>query len=584
MANPNFPNNPGYNLYKGARYVPKFSDVNEGQWTNTVGYEPLTIVLHEGNSYTSKQFVPVGVDIANTTYWALTGNFNGQIVSLQNTINGLLPLKNTALNWINVVAKGADNTGESDCGALLNTLISANTVLYFPAGTYMIEERVKLLNGCVMIGDNATITSPTLNTREAVTITGNDTAIIGFNFNTNRRCVGIYSSSNVFVDKCSFTTMATTAGNYQYAVDIYDSSYIVLTNLHINQPNERTNNADGIHINGNNHDIVIDNVYGVSGDDFIALNCPEGTSGDIYNVTMSHIVNTGTYLGIRLYSTGQKLSNIVIRDSVLDCLNTGSAAIRFTNSALSSGSSTSANAEISNVLISNCVLNGNSNAWFGAVNGDNITFENCDFNVNSNKQPLLFSINSHLGKLLLKNCQFHYYIASIGYTATTDTGVVIDHLVFDGCVFDFETPSSGLLYSRGTITRLTVVNSEFNYTFNNSGTYSIVEFYNNKCNMNSVVLFAVTSPCVVIVTGNNLSLGAANVLSSWNNATAVLMSANLISKSLIESGSGASAPSRLNGLDCISRYYPESPITGDTFYYRSGTTITLKYYNGTEWV
>lgn len=63
--------------YVGARYVPLFADPLE--WANTNTYEPLTIVQHEGNSYTSRQYVPAGIDISNEDYWALTGNYNAQI-------------------------------------------------------------------------------------------------------------------------------------------------------------------------------------------------------------------------------------------------------------------------------------------------------------------------------------------------------------------------------------------------------------------------------------------------------------------------------------------------------------------------
>ena len=68
---------PGVRQYVGARYVPLFADPLE--WSDTIGYEPLTVVLHEGSSYTSRQSVPVGIDIGNTTYWAETGNYNAQI-------------------------------------------------------------------------------------------------------------------------------------------------------------------------------------------------------------------------------------------------------------------------------------------------------------------------------------------------------------------------------------------------------------------------------------------------------------------------------------------------------------------------
>lgn len=67
----------GVTQYIGARYVPLFADPAE--WTKTRTYEPLTIVLHEGNSFTSKQFVPLGIDINNEKFWAETGNYNAQV-------------------------------------------------------------------------------------------------------------------------------------------------------------------------------------------------------------------------------------------------------------------------------------------------------------------------------------------------------------------------------------------------------------------------------------------------------------------------------------------------------------------------
>lgn len=67
----------GVREYVGARYVPVFA--NPAEWDNTRGYEPLTIVLHQGNSFTSTQYVPTGVDINNTEYWLETGNWNAQI-------------------------------------------------------------------------------------------------------------------------------------------------------------------------------------------------------------------------------------------------------------------------------------------------------------------------------------------------------------------------------------------------------------------------------------------------------------------------------------------------------------------------
>lgn len=70
------PTSPGYE-YTGMRYVPVFADPPE--WSSANSYEPLEIVIHEGNSYTSKTFVPVGIGISDPQYWALTGNYNAQV-------------------------------------------------------------------------------------------------------------------------------------------------------------------------------------------------------------------------------------------------------------------------------------------------------------------------------------------------------------------------------------------------------------------------------------------------------------------------------------------------------------------------
>ena len=77
--------------YIGARYVP----IIMGEWDNTKEYEPLSIVLYQGASYTSRQYVPVGTAITNDEYWALTGDYDAQIIAYRqdvDTINDALPI------------------------------------------------------------------------------------------------------------------------------------------------------------------------------------------------------------------------------------------------------------------------------------------------------------------------------------------------------------------------------------------------------------------------------------------------------------------------------------------------------------
>lgn len=95
--------------YIGARYVPLFADPIE--WVNTRVYEPLTIVLHAGNSYTSRQYVPTGIDINNTDYWANTGNYNAQIEQYRNE-------SQNALKYLNAFGINSEQTGTENLNKL----------------------------------------------------------------------------------------------------------------------------------------------------------------------------------------------------------------------------------------------------------------------------------------------------------------------------------------------------------------------------------------------------------------------------------------------------------------------------------
>lgn len=161
--------------YIGARYVPVFGRKDEEsiEWDNSKSYEPLTIVLHEGNSYTSRQFVPAGIDIKNEDFWALTGNYNAQIEQYRQESVALfhaMRIDNVGdatnfrqvsdnvaqANMINVVAKGADNTGETDVTALFNNLLETDDI-YIPAGTYHISSPINTTEHSICASPSAHI-------------------------------------------------------------------------------------------------------------------------------------------------------------------------------------------------------------------------------------------------------------------------------------------------------------------------------------------------------------------------------------------------------------------------------------------
>ena len=89
--------------YIGARYIPVFM----GTWDSTSTYEPLSIVEYQGNSYTSRQYVPAGIEITNTAYWFVSGNYNAQIEQYRQEVSNInnqveTNTKNIATNTENI--------------------------------------------------------------------------------------------------------------------------------------------------------------------------------------------------------------------------------------------------------------------------------------------------------------------------------------------------------------------------------------------------------------------------------------------------------------------------------------------------
>lgn len=82
----------GTSMYIGARYIPIFADPVE--WDNEREYEPLTIVVYNGDMYTSKCYVPKGAALPEypenqTKYWVRTADYNYQFADLKKTVNDL---------------------------------------------------------------------------------------------------------------------------------------------------------------------------------------------------------------------------------------------------------------------------------------------------------------------------------------------------------------------------------------------------------------------------------------------------------------------------------------------------------------
>ena len=105
--------------YIGARYVPKFyenPDTGDMTWKSGVGYEPLTVVKYNDDTYTSKKPVPsnIGNPASNPIYWAKTADFNAALQALQNNVNELQTIVNNIgkFNKVITIGDSYDNTGD----------------------------------------------------------------------------------------------------------------------------------------------------------------------------------------------------------------------------------------------------------------------------------------------------------------------------------------------------------------------------------------------------------------------------------------------------------------------------------------
>ena len=163
----------GQNVYVGHRYVPKIF----GEWTNENAYEPLSIVQYQGNSFTSRQYVPTGVDIKNEEYWASTGNYNAQIeyyrqdvvnvkndmqsletelsdtyvdsrLNTQGSLNERIESELQYLNekHINVKDFGAIGDGIVDDTIAIQNSLDMKVPVLIPEGTFKISEPLEVYN------------------------------------------------------------------------------------------------------------------------------------------------------------------------------------------------------------------------------------------------------------------------------------------------------------------------------------------------------------------------------------------------------------------------------------------------------
>lgn len=145
----------GTRQYIGARYVPLFGRKDEEsiEWDNSAPYEPLTVVLYQGNSYTSRQFVPVGVEITNQEFWAITGNYNAQVemyrretAAAREIADNALTAANNAQIDINMLLPKADFSAENTVKKYVDdavSIVQTDIDTLLPKADFSAENTVK---------------------------------------------------------------------------------------------------------------------------------------------------------------------------------------------------------------------------------------------------------------------------------------------------------------------------------------------------------------------------------------------------------------------------------------------------------
>ena len=200
--------------------------------------------------------------------------------------------------------------------------------------------------------------------------------------------------------------------------------------------------TDGLHFDGPANDITISNCDFTTGDDSIALNCPEGYSGDISRVTVTDCTFNSLSL-MRLYTTNWNTSKFHIDSvSVRNCSGKLAEAAFLVGIVGDSNSNS-----IDHLSISDCNLRAPTVLGMAEKFG-NITLKNVTLNPWSSRvdwvasqssrlcafvrpSPLYGNITFSGSRLSFEGCKIGHYGASVA-AVILENNSIIENVIFDG--------------------------------------------------------------------------------------------------------------------------------------------------------
>ena len=261
--------------YIGPLVGPVFADPAE--WTPTRSYEALTVVLNEGNSYTARQDVPIGVEITNENFWLETGNYNAQVEAYRQEV---LQYANSLENYIPI-----DTVNEF-----------AN--MEFPIGTLVITK------GFHVAGDNG-------GAQYIISTNGTNNGIDSF-VTKDFKYANLVNTGIVQLEQLGVTATSDFSTIYNYAISKYTligvGSYTLTgtltpTSNSISEINRITYNGSGSAIlckSIQNANFKVQRITTTNHTGTIALDMQAGTF-TLNNNDITVNIITGFYIGINLY-------------------------------------------------------------------------------------------------------------------------------------------------------------------------------------------------------------------------------------------------------------------------------------------